>query len=198
MKNRRRVVPGEVVVVDAGAEYQGYAADVTRTLPVSGTYSAEQRAIYQLVRDAQAAAERNSKVGMSLAAAHDSSIVVRARGLAALGLIESPVATYDPAWPVDCQKTPRACQQVTLFTIHGISHGLGLEVHDPTQADTDDVLRVGDAFVIVRPMVERYANTGVRIEDAYLITDRGLEWISRVPRELEEVEALTRRRAPVP
>ena len=96
MKNRRPALPGEVVVVDAGAEYQGYAADVTRTLPVSGTYTPEQRAIYQLVRDGQAAAERNSKPGMSIQAAQDSSIDVRAQGLAALGLIESATATFDP------------------------------------------------------------------------------------------------------
>lgn len=223
MKNRRKFEPGEVVVVDAGAEYRGYAADVTRTIPVSGTFTQEQRAIYRLVREAQAAAERNSKAGMSLAAAHDSSIAVRASGLAALGLIESPEATYDPAWPVDCKANPRACQQVTLFSIHGITHGIGLEVHDPMQAYTSGVFQVGDAFTIepgiyispklldmlpdtprnrafiakVRPVVERYVNTGVRIEDSYVLTERGLERISLLPRDLEEVEALTRRR-PVP
>jgi len=161
---------------------------------------------------------------MSLAAAHDSSIAVRARGLAALGLIESPEATYDPAWPVDCTASPRACQQVTLFTIHGITHGIGLEVHDPMQAYTSGVFEVGDAFTIepgvyispalldmlpdtprnramiarIRSRVEQYANTGVRIEDSYVLTARGLERISLVPRDLEEVEALTRPRAPVP
>lgn len=224
MKNRRAAAPGEVVVVDAAAEYRGYAADVTRTLPVSGTFTEEQRAIYRIVRDAQAAAERNAKVGMSLAASTDSSVAVRAKGLAKLGLIESEDATYDPAWQVDCERTPRACQQAYLFMIHGITHGLGLEVHDPMQAYTSGVFQVGDAFVIepgvyispalldllpdtpknrafiakVRTIVERYANTGIRIEDAYVLTDRGLEWISRLPRDLEEVEALTRRPRPVP
>lgn len=222
MKNRRQVAPGEVVVVDAGAEYQGYSADVTRTLPVSGTFTPEQRAIYRLVRDAQAAAERNSRVGMSYAAAHDSSYLVRAKGLAALGLIESEEATYDPAWPVDCAANPQGCRQATLFTIHGITHGIGLEVHDPMQAYTSGVFQVGDAFTIepglylspalldmlpdtpknrafiarVRPVVERYANTGVRLEDSYVLTERGLERISQLPRDLEEVEALTRRLVP--
>jgi Xaa-Pro aminopeptidase len=224
MKNRRQFAPGEVVVVDAGAEYRGYAADVTRTLPVSGTFTEEQRAIYRLVRDAQAAAERNAKAGLSLAASTDSAVAVRAKGLAALGLIESENATYDPAWEVDCVKTPRACQQAYLFMIHGITHGIGLEVHDPMQAYTSGVFQVGDAFVIepgiyidpklldmlpdtpknrafiakVRAKVTQYANTGVRIEDSYLLTDRGLEWISRLPRDLEEVETLTRRPKPVP
>ncbi|HEX9165533.1 MAG TPA: M24 family metallopeptidase, partial [Gemmatimonadales bacterium] len=222
MKNRRKVEPGEVVVVDAGAEYRGYAADVTRTLPVSGAFTPEQRAIYRLVREALGAAERNSKAGMSLTAAHDSSYEVRAKGLAALGLIESPEATYDPAWPVDCAANPQGCRQATLFTIHGITHGIGLEVHDPMQAYTSGVFQVGDAFTIepgiyispklldmlpdtpknrafitkVRPLVERYANTGVRIEDSYVLTERGLERISLVPRDLEEVEALTRRLVP--
>ncbi|HEX9893886.1 MAG TPA: aminopeptidase P N-terminal domain-containing protein [Gemmatimonadales bacterium] len=224
MKDRRAMQPGEVVVVDAGAEYQGYAADVTRTLPVSGRYSPEQRAIYQLVRDAQAAAERNSRAGMSRQAALDSSIVVRAKGLAALGLIESPDATLDLPWQATCDTTPQACRQVTLFTIHGITHGLGLEVHDPIQAYQDGMFKVGDAFVIepgiylsprlldmlpdtprnrafiakVRKTVERYANTGVRIEDSYLLTEHGLERISMAPREIDEIEALTRRRAPIP
>src|ERR1041384_3758207 len=95
MKYGRELKPGEVVVVDAAAEFDGYAADVTRTIPVSGTYSPDQRALYQIVRDGQAAAERNSKPGMSIQAAQDSSLDVRARGLAALGLIESATATYD-------------------------------------------------------------------------------------------------------
>jgi len=222
MKNRRKMEPGDVVVIDAGAEFQGYTADVTRTLPVSGTFTAEQRAIYQLVRDAQAAAERNSKPGMSFRLAADSSVAVRARGLAALGLIESADASYDPAWPVDCNANPGGCTQASLFMIHGISHGLGLEVHDPAQAYYGN-FAVGDAFVIepglyihkqlldilpdtpknrafikrVGPVVERYQGTGVRIEDSYLITPRGLERISLAPREIDEVEALTRRR-PVP
>ena len=73
MRDRGDVKPGDVVVMDAATEYEGYAADVTRTIPVSGKFTPEQRAIYQLVRDAQAAAERNSKPGMSSVAAQDSS-----------------------------------------------------------------------------------------------------------------------------
>ena len=226
MKNRRPALPGEVVVVDAGTEYQGYAADVTRTIPVSGTYTAEQRAVYQLVRDGLAAAERNSKPGMSIQAAQDSSIDVRARGLAALGLVESATATFDPPWPVDCQAVPRSCLQASLFAIHGITHGIGLEVHDQLQAYYGDkTFQKGDAFTIepgiyisakqldilpdtpknrrfiakARPLVARYLNTGVRIEDDYVITAEGLEWISSgVPREIEEIEAITRRIRPVP
>ncbi len=221
MKDRGELKAGEVVVIDAAAEFGGYAADVTRTLPVSGTYTADQRALYQVVRDGQAAAERNSLPGMSIQAAQDSSIDARALGLAALGLIESATATFDPPWPADCVKTPRACRQVSLFAIHGISHGLGLAVHDPLQAYYGEkTFQKGDAFTIepglyitpklleilpdtpknrafkakVRAAVERYRDNGVRIEDDYVITDRGLEWISRAPREIDEIEALYRQR----
>lgn len=223
MKDRAELKPGEVVVIDAGAEFDGYAADVTRTIPVSGVYTPEQRAIYQLVRDGQAAAERNSRPGMSIQAAQDSSLDVRARGLAALGLVEAPTAAFDPPWPADCQKNPRACMQVSLFAIHGISHGLGLAVHDPVQAAYGDrTFQRGDAFTIepgiyvspnlldilpdtpknrtfkakVAGAVARYRDTGVRIEDDYVITERGLEWITRAPREMDEIEALYRRREP--
>jgi Xaa-Pro aminopeptidase len=227
MKDRRALKPGEVVVIDAAAEYDGYAADITRTIPVSGSYTAEQRAIYQLVLDAQKAAERNSGPGKSPQAAQDSSLDVRARGLATLGLTQSPTALMDPPWPADCQRTPRACLQAQLFAIHGISHGLGLAVHDPMQASAGDhTFQPGDAFTIepgiyvstklldilpdtprnrafiaqVRGAVVQYQDTGVRIEDDYLVTERGLERItSGVPREPSEVEALIRQRAaPVP
>src|SRR5512133_2967492 len=205
MKDRGATKPGDVVVIDAATEYEGYAADITRTIPVSGTYTPEQRAIYQLVRDAQAAAERNSKPGMSAQAASDSSFDVRAKGLAALGLVERADAPLDMPWPSDCKQNPRGCTQAMFWMIHGISHGLGLAVHDPAQFYTGDhTFKQGDAFTIepgiyisttmldalpdtpknrafkakVLPVVQRYQNTGVRIEDDYIITDKGLERIS--------------------
>jgi len=225
MKNRRAMQPGELVVIDAGAEYDGYAADITRTLPVSGSFTADQRELYQVVRAALAAAERNSGPGMSMRAAYDSTLEVQARGLARLGLIEAADATFDPPWPANCERFPRSCRQVMLFTIHGITHGIGLEVHDPLQAYYDaGTFEVGDAFTIepglyvsarqleilpetprnrrfianIRAAVERYEDTGIRIEDDYVITDEGLERITHVPRELDEIEALTRRSPPLP
>ncbi len=221
MLDSGRARPGDLVVMDAATEYRGYAADITRTIPVSGKFTADQGAIYQLVRDAQAAAERNSKPGMFAPAATDSSIAVRATGLAKLGLIESVEATFDPPWKVDCGATPAQCRQSMLWMIHGISHGLGLAVHDPAQYYTGDrKFREGDAFTIepgiyistaaldalpdtpknrtfiehVRMAVERYNNTGVRIEDDYVITNRGLERISSAPREISEIENMLKRR----
>ncbi|HET7188871.1 MAG TPA: aminopeptidase P N-terminal domain-containing protein [Gemmatimonadaceae bacterium] len=223
MRDRGELKPGDVVVMDAATEYEGYAADVTRTIPVSGKYTAEQRAIYQLVLEAQKAAERNSKPGMSAVAAQDSSIAIRARGLAALGLIESTNATFDPPWPVDCSRAPAQCRQSMFWMIHGISHGIGLAVHDPAQFYRGNhTFQQGDAFTIepgiyigtsmldqlpdtprnrafiakVKPVVQRYENTGVRIEDDYVITEKGLERISSAPREIEEIEALMATRPP--
>jgi Xaa-Pro aminopeptidase len=224
MKDTDPVKPGDLVVMDAAGEYHGYAADITRTIPVSGTFTPAQRQIYQLVRAAQDVAERNSKPGMSARVAQDSSVIVRAAGLAALGLIESTDATFDPPWPADCIAQPAACKQSNLWMIHGISHGLGLAVHDPVQASYGDgTYKVGDAFTIepgiyvstrsldvlpdtpknrefvakVRDAVRRYENTGVRVEDDYVITDKGLQRISTAPREIDEIEALMKRRARV-
>jgi Xaa-Pro aminopeptidase len=230
MKDTAVARPGDLVVIDAAAEYHGYAADITRTLPVSGTFTPAQRAVYQLVRDAQAAAERVAKPGGSARAAEDSSFLVRARGLAALGIVDSVNAAIDPPWTTDCKATPlpRNCTQAYLWTIHGISHGLGLAVHDPAQFYYGDrTYQPGDAFTIepgiylstrslaalpdtrrnrayiarVRPIIQKYENTGVRIEDDYVVTDTGVIRISAgAPREISEIEALAKLRGakPVP
>ncbi len=221
MRDSDPVKPGDLVVMDAGAEYRGYAADITRTIPVTGIYTPEQRQLYQLVRDAQDAAEKLSQVGMSIRAAADSSVAVRSRGLFALGLTQSEDATFDPPWAVNCTANPAACKQSNLWMIHGITHGIGLAVHDPMQGTPGDgTFKVGDAFTIepgiyvstkaldalpdtpknrafiaaVRNTVLKYQNTGVRIEDDYIITDKGLERLSLVPREMHEIEALMRQR----
>lgn len=224
MRNRDPVRPTDVVVIDAGAEYRGYAADVTRSFPVSGRFTPAQRTLYQLVLDAQLAAERNSAPGMSAPAATDSSVRVRLRGLAALGLVESEEAMMDPPWPADCARTPAACRQGMLWMVHGISHGIGAEVHDPAQFyEGDRTFRDGDAFTIepglyvsrraldalpdtprnrafvarVREAVQRYEGTGVRIEDSYVIQDGKLERISDAPREVADIEAFMARRGRV-
>ncbi|MGH7616279.1 MAG: aminopeptidase P N-terminal domain-containing protein [Gemmatimonadaceae bacterium] len=226
MKDRGATKPGDVVVIDAAAEYEGYAADITRTIPVSGTFSPEQKKIYQIVRDAQAAAERNSKPGVRESVAQDSSVAVRTKGLAALGLIESEDASFDPPWQANCERQPASCKQAMFWMIHGISHGLGLAVHDPAQFSYGEhVYKPGDAFTIepgiyistrmldalpdtpknrafiakVKPVVAKYENTGVRIEDDYVITETGLDRISTAPREIAEIEALMKKRQrPVP
>ena len=217
--DNRPMQPGEVVVMDIGASFDGYAADVTRTVPTNGVYAPEQREIYQIVRDAQAAAERNAKPGTSARAMNDSANAVIAAGLTRLGLIESPTATFDFSQDGVTQQMP----QYRMYYMHGLGHGIGLEVHDPDQYYfPPNLLAEGSAFTIepgiyvranlletlpdtprnralvarLRPAVEKYKNVGVRIEDDYIITDKGLEWISRAPREMSEIEALMRRPTP--
>jgi Xaa-Pro aminopeptidase len=214
--NDRRIGKKEVVVMDVGAAYGGYAADVTRTLPSGGRFTPEQRAIYQIVRDAQAAAERAARPGGSFGAWRDAARGVVARGVARLGLTEGVDATFDPPWADQCKGDPVACTQAFLYMAHGLGHGIGLEVHDrPHPWYGAGTFRPGDVFTIepgiyvsrklldilpdtprnramiarVRPAVERYGGIGVRIEDDYLITDRGAEWLSRTPREIAEIEA---------
>ena len=123
---------GEVIVMDVAAEYQGYDADVTRTLPVSGTFTPDQRAVYQIVRDAQAAGERQVKPGVVERVEVDSIFMVVSRGLVRLGLIDSVGALVD-APPGFCGRPDGSCPQVSLFLPHGPGHGIGLDVHDPAQ-----------------------------------------------------------------
>jgi Xaa-Pro aminopeptidase len=168
-----------------------------------------------MVRDAQAASERVARPDAPWQAWRDSTRAVEARGLAQLGLIESPEATFDPPWAERCSSDPVYCTQAFLYMAHGLGHGIGLEVHDPPHPWVGTgTFRVGDVFTIepgvyistrlldmlpdtpknramiakVRPTVQRYQNIGVRIEDDYLITAGGVEWLSRAPREIAEIE----------
>ena len=214
-RNDRFMKAGDVVVMDVGATFGGYAADLTRSFPVSGTFTPDQNQLYQVVRDAQSAAERNARPGMQATVMSDSARLVIADGLARLGLIESPDATYDCGDPAQ----PKQCPQVSLYYMHGLGHGIGLEVHDPDQYYFTGVIAEGSAFTLepgiyvrgnlldilpktsrnaqlgekIGAAVKRFADVGVRIEDDYLVTDEGLEWVScGLPREADEVEALMR------
>jgi len=145
---------------------------------------------------------------------------ILARRLAELGLIQSPDATIDPPWGGDCSRPNVRCTQAFLYMAHGLGHGIGLEVHDVggNSYSPTGVFQEGEVITIepglyigthlldmlpdtpknrafiaaVRPAVERYANIGVRIEDDYIVTATGAEWISRAPREIEEIEAVMR------
>ena len=213
-RDDRFIQRGDIVVMDVGASYQGYAADVTRSIPASGVYSPEQRAIYQVVRDAQAAAERQATLGAASHLMSDSATAVLTAGLTRLGLIESPAATYD----CDFGGRIARCPQYQLYYMHGLGHGIGLEVHDPEQSDFTGTIAPGSAFTIepgiyvrsdvldllpdtpanralaarLRDAVIRYRDIGIRIEDDYVVTSAGVEWISRAPRELAEIEAIMR------
>jgi Xaa-Pro aminopeptidase len=212
--NDRFMRAGDMVVMDVGASYRGYAADVTRTVPVSGRFTPEQRAIYQIVRDAQTAAEREATIGADATRMTRAAAQALAVGLARLGLIEAPDATFD------CSERGEAaeCPQLQLFYMHGLGHGIGLDVHDPEQYYFTRRIEAGSAFTIepgiyvrenvletladtprnralaekLRAPVATYANIGVRIEDDYVVTTDGVEWLSRAPREIDEIESAMR------
>ncbi len=214
---------GELLLIDAATSFEHYSADVTRTLPVNGRFTPEQRDIYRIVRDAQEAFVRQIKPGVRVGVASDSGGAVVTKGLLRLGLIESVDATIDA--PEGARCPAGGCQQRSLFALHGYGgHGIGLEVHDPAQYyEGQNQFQAGDVFTVepglyispellaslpdtpknramlarIRPAVEKYKNIGVRIEDDYALTDTGLEWLSSgVPREIPEVEALMRQREP--
>jgi Xaa-Pro aminopeptidase len=135
--NDRFMEDGDVVVVDIGASYGGYAADITRTIPVSGRFTPAQREIYQLVRDAQEAAVSIARPGTSVSQLSQTATSVLAIGLAELGLIEAPDATFET-------EGGRLAPQYSLYYMHGLGHGIGLDVHDPWPA----VLEPGVPFTI--------------------------------------------------
>ena len=152
--NDRFMRPGDVVVMDIGASYRGYAADVTRTVPVSGTFSPEQRAIYELVRAAQRAAEQVAKLGATSSDMGTSADRVLSAGLARLGLIESSEAVYDAGSAGCARRVAKGCSQLSLYYFHSLGHAIGLEVHDPTSFRIEP----GNTFTIepgiyVRPTV---------------------------------------------
>jgi Xaa-Pro aminopeptidase len=209
----RFMQPGETLVMDVGASYRGYAADVTRTVPVGGRFTPEQRSVYDVVLAAQKAAEAEARPGATLGALTQTAAHVVAEGLARLGLVESATATYDCA--VRGAEVQR-CPQWTMFFPHSLGHGIGLDVHDPDPAYFG-TFQVGSAFTLepgvyvradaldhlpntprnralrarLAPAVARFRDVGVRIEDDYFITPTGVERVSEgAPREPAEIEAL--------
>jgi Xaa-Pro aminopeptidase len=221
----REAKAGEVVLMDVAAYYDGYSADITRTVPVDGAYTEEAKDVYRVVLEAQKAAERQIKAGTPRNAPTDSAYVVLKEGLVRLGLIESTTASFDPPFglcPGNWANADGSCPQWYLYVYHGFIHGIGLDVHDPSQFSNVPPNRFqdGDAFTIepgiyVREAVfrdlpdtprnrqliahakaaaARYKNVGVRIEDDYLIRDGKLVRLSTfAPREIEEIEALRRK-----
>jgi Xaa-Pro aminopeptidase len=223
MRDDRTMRDGELLLVDAATSYDHYSADVTRTFPVNGRFTPEQREIYQIVRDAQEAFVRQIKPGIPYRMADDSGRAVVVKGLVRAGLIEGGDATFDPPEGMKCPTG--GCLQTRLFALHGYGgHGIGLEVHDPAQYyEGQNKFEAGDVFTVepgiyvspdllgslpdtpknramrakTRKAVEKYRFIGVRIEDDYALTEKGLEWLSSgAPREIPEIESLMRQREP--
>jgi len=201
VESQGEVKSGDLMLMDVGAEYDHYTADVTRTYPVNGKFSKEQAEIYQIVYDAQEAAAKVAKPGATFKAVSDAADEVIKDGLLKLGLI-----------------TDKNSGQHRVWYMHGLGHWLGMNVHDvgsygkPMEAGIvftnepgiyirEDALEYlpktpeyASFIEKVRPNYEKYKNIGVRIEDDLLVTANGVEWMTKnLPRKISEIEAFMAR-----
>jgi len=194
------VTAGNLLLMDVGAEYEHYSADVTRTFPVNGKFSTAQAEVYQIVYDAQEAAAKATRPGVLISDVHRAATEVIKNGLLKLGLI-----------------TDRNSNQYRIWFMHGTSHWLGMNVHDvgnygtklePGMVFTNEpgIYVRPDAFdnkpanmndadwekfkAAVKPAYEKYKGIGVRIEDDMLVTPGGVKWMTEaLPRKIADIEA---------
>ena len=183
---------GDLVLIDAGCEIDGYAGDITRTFPVNGSFSIAQADLYDLVLATQAEAIEALQVGKSIKLFHEVAIRCLTAGLIQLEIIEGSIA--------------QALEQKSYapFYMHGTGHFLGLDVHDVGDYERDrQPIELADGMVITcepglyvsqqsqAPL--RYRGIGIRIEDDVLITNKGPEVLtSQAPKERADIEALMR------
>ncbi len=181
IENNRQTVSSDLVLMDLGAEYHGYTADITRTIPGDGTFSTEQAAIYDLVYQAQEAAFKICKPGTAIRETTRVSREIIDTGLAKLGIIKE--GEQHPYFP------------------HGVSHHIGLDVHDrsasPNLAE-NMVITVEPGIYIPAnsPCDPKWWRIGVRIEDDILITKTGYELLStKTPRKMQDIEKLMKEKS---
>ncbi|WP_339695846.1 aminopeptidase P N-terminal domain-containing protein [uncultured Roseivirga sp.] len=174
----------QMILMDLGAEYHGYTADVTRTIPIDGKFSKEEKAIYDLVYEAQEQAIQMAKPGVSMAEMGDLAKDIINKGLAKLGIIENET-TRHPYYP------------------HGLSHHIGLDVHDkgprgPLQENMVITVEPGIYIPKGSKCDPKWWGIAVRIEDDILITKDGSELLSGyAPRKSEDIEALMKQSSPL-
>ena len=192
VQNDARLNSGELLLIDAGCELDGYASDITRTFPVNGKFSAAQRDIYQLVLAAQAAAIAEVVPGASWNAPHDAAVRVLAQGLIEFGLCKGSVDKVIESG------------DYRQFYMHRTGHWLGLDVHDAGDYKRDGAwrkLEPGMALTVepgcyIRPgagVPAHFANIGIRIEDDVAVTAKGNEVLTlAAPKPVADIEALMR------
>ncbi len=184
--NREKLKNGDLVLIDSGAEYNYYNGDLTRTIPVSGKFTKEQKEVYQIVLDAQYAVIKKIKPGVKLTDLKKYSVEQLKKGMMKLGLLKKG---YD----------------ATKYTLHGVGHHIGLDTHDAVankkigRADFDTLL-VGNIITVepgiyfpesAKEIPAKYRRIGVRIEDDVLVTKGGREVLSdALPKEIEDIEFL--------
>jgi Xaa-Pro aminopeptidase len=196
VSNADRLRDGDLVLIDAGCELEGYAADISRTFPVSGRFSAEQQALYELVLAAQQAAIRAVRPGHHWNRPHEEAVRVLTAGLVDLGLLDGEVDELVEL------------EALRAYYPHKTGHWLGLDVHDVGDYKVGDqwrelevgmVLTVEPGLYIPRDdssVARKWRGIGIRIEDDVLVTRGGRQVLSGdVPKAIDEVEALMRERS---
>lgn len=182
--NNKTKLENDLVLMDLGAEYHGYTADVTRTIPANGKFSKEQKIIYDLVYEAQEAGFKECKVGNSFNAPHRAAVKVINKGLAKLGIIATPTTRH-------------------RYFPHGTSHYLGLDVHDKGTYGNfkhNTVITVEPGIYIPEGSScdKKWWGIAVRIEDDILITNKGWENLSGMaPRKSEAIEKMMAKSSPL-
>jgi len=190
-ENNAELRDGDLLLIDAGMEHECYASDITRTFPVNGRFSKAQRAIYQLVLDAQLAAIEEVYPGNTWNAPHDAAVKVLTRGLVKLGLLKG--------------RTPKLIkdQAYRRFYMHRTGHWLGMDVHDVGDYKVGGEWRVLEPGMVLtvepglyiaagsKGVARKWWNIGVRIEDDVLVTRNGYDVLSKAaPKTIEEIEEI--------
>lgn len=191
IENNAELKDGDLVLIDAGAEYQYYAADITRTFPINGTFSEPQKALYELVLKSQLAAIRVAKPGNPWNAPHDATVKVITQGLVKLGLLTGKVDELIEA------------EAYRQFYMHRAGHWLGMDVHDVGDYKVGGEWRVLEEGMVltIEPGIyvspddldvdEKWRGIGIRIEDDVVITAKGNRVLTaKVPKKVDEIEAL--------
>ena len=191
VENNQPLNDGDLVLIDAGCEYQHYAADITRTFPVNGRFSPEQKAIYELVLKAQLAGIEAAQVGNHWDAPHQATVAVITAGLVKLGLLKGSV------------KKLIAAGAYSEFYMHRAGHWLGMDVHDVGDYKVDGEWRLLEPGMVMtiepgiyiapdcKKVAKKWRGIGVRIEDDVAITRKGTEVLTAaVPKTVAEIEAL--------
>ncbi len=200
--NNCRIEDGDLLLIDAGAEFGYYTGDVTRTLPAGGRFTEDQAVLYQLVLDAQLAAIEAIRPGASFVEPHDIAVRILTEGMVRLGLLEGDVEKLIEDGN-KFQNQPDAPAGYKKFYLHRTSHWLGMDVHDAGPYKVADEWRrlVPGMVMTVEPGLyisedaegvdPRYRGIGIRIEDDVLVTELGNEVLSaRVPKSIEEIERI--------
>ena len=192
--NNAKLNDGDLLLIDAGCEWQKYASDITRTFPVNGIFSAEQKALYQLVLDAQYAAIEQVKPGNHWNDPHEAAVKVLTSGLVKLGILKGKVASLIKS------------EAYKPYYMHRTGHWLGMDVHDVGDYKIDKqwrllepgmVLTVEPGLYIQPDAIEveqKWRGIGIRIEDDVLVTKSGHEVLTAAaPKEIKGIEALMRK-----